>query len=248
MNCFGFRKDEWTEVYLALIQNKEQSMTNRSNFVLAITIALVLAATSMVLGQTASNAALKNPAALKEMAPATYNVNFDTSAGAFVVEVHRDWAPNGADRFYNLVKNGYYDNIRFFRVIPGFMVQFGISGDPALNSVWQPARIPRDPVKQSNTRGFLTYAMQGGPQGPDTRTTQVFINFGNNAALDAQGFAPFGRVTKGMEVVDKIYSGYGEGAPSGKGPEQGRVQAEGNAYLTKDFPKLDYIKKATIEK
>jgi len=223
-------------------------MTNRSNFVLAITVGLVLAATSMGLGQTAGNAALKNPAALKEMAPATYNVNFDTSAGTFVVEVHRDWAPNGADRFYNLVKNGYYDNLRFFRVIPNFMVQFGISGDPALNSVWQPARIPRDPVKQKNTRGFITYAMQGGPQGPDTRTTQVFINFGDNSQLDGQGFAPFGRVSKGMEIVDKIYSGYGEGAPSGKGPEQGRVQAEGNAYLTKDFPKLDYIKKATIEK
>jgi peptidyl-prolyl cis-trans isomerase A (cyclophilin A) len=223
-------------------------MTNRSNVILAFTIALLMTATSLAMGQAAGNAALKNPAALKEMAPATYTVNFDTSAGAFVVEVHRDWAPNGADRFYNLVKNGFYDNVRFFRVIPGFMVQFGINGDPALNTVWQPARIPRDPVKQSNTRGYITYAMQGGPQGADTRTTQVFINFGDNAGLDGQGFAPFGRVIKGMEIVDKIYSGYGEGAPSGKGPEQGRVQAEGNAYLTKDFPKLDYIKKATIEK
>ena len=224
-------------------------MTNRSKFVAIFTIALVLAMTSLLLGQAAGNAALKNPAALKEMAPATYKVNFDTSAGTFVVDVHRDWAPNGADRFYNLVKNGYYDDARFFRVIPGFMVQFGINGDPALNKVWQPARIPRDPVKQSNKRGYITYAMQGGPQGPDTRTTQVFINFGDNAAsLDGQGFAPFGQVTRGMEVVDKIFSGYGEGAPSGKGPEQGRLQAEGNAYLTKDFPKLDYIKKATIEK
>ena len=224
-------------------------MTNRSKFVAIFTIALVLAMTSLLLGQAAGNAALKNPAALKEMAPATYKVNFDTSAGTFVVDVHRDWAPNGADRFYNLVKNGYYDDARFFRVIPGFMVQFGINGDPSLNKVWQPARIPRDAVKQSNKRGYITYAMQGGPQGPDTRTTQVFINFGDNAAsLDGQGFAPFGQVTRGMEVVDKIYSAYGEGAPSGKGPEQGRVQAEGNAYLTKDFPKLDYIKKATIEK
>src|SRR5262249_20180033 len=191
---------------------------------------------------------LKNPAKLTEIAPATYKVSFDTSVGAFVVEVYRDWAPNGADRFYNLVKNGYYDDVRFFRVNPGFMVQFGINGDPALNKVWQPARIPRDPVKQSNRRGFVTFAMQGGPQGPVTRATQVFINFADNAALDAQGFAPFGRVAKGMEVVDKIYSGYGEGAPSGNGPAQGRLQAEGNAYLTKDFPKLDYIKKATIEK
>ena len=223
-------------------------MTNRLNFVTVLTIALILAAVSLGLGQAGANAALKNPGALKEMAPAMYKVDFDTSAGTFVVEVHRDWAPNGADRFYNLVKNGYFDNLRFFRVIPNFMVQFGISGDPALNSVWREARIPRDPVKQSNTRGYITYAMQGGAQGPDTRTTQVFINFGDNSQLDAQGFAPFGRVARGMDIVDKIYSGYGEGAPSGKGPDQGRLQAEGNAYLMKDFPKLDYIKKATIEK
>src|SRR5437870_10759328 len=147
----------------------------------------MLVAASLLLAQT-PNAALKNPGALKEMAPAMYKVDFDTSAGTFVVEVHRDWAPNGADRFYNLVKNGYFDNVRFFRVIPNFMVQFGISGDPALNSVWREARIPRDPVKQSNTRGYITYAMQGGAQGPDTRTTQVFINFGDNSQLDAQGF------------------------------------------------------------
>jgi peptidyl-prolyl cis-trans isomerase A (cyclophilin A) len=220
-------------------------MTKRLNFVTVLTVALMLVAVSIVLGQAGTNAALKNPAALKEMAPATFKANFDTSAGMFVVEVHRDWAPNGADRFYNLVKNGFYDNVRFFRVIPDFMVQFGINGDPALNSVWQPARIPRDPVKQSNTRGFITYAMAGSP---DTRTTQVFINFKDNSPLDAQGFAPFGKVTTGMNVVDKIYSGYGEGAPSGRGPDQGRIQAEGNAYLMKDFAKLDYVKKATIEK
>jgi peptidyl-prolyl cis-trans isomerase A (cyclophilin A) len=205
----------------------------------------MLVAVSIVLGQAGTNAALKNPAALKEMAPATFKVNFDTSAGMFVVEVHRDWAPNGVDRFYNLVKNGFYDNVRFFRVIPDFMVQFGINGDPALNAAWQPARIPRDPVKQSNTRGMITYAMAGSP---DTRTTQVFINFKDNSPLDAQGFAPFGKVTTGMNVVDKIYSGYGEGPPSGRGPDQGRIQAEGNAYLEKSFPKLDYVKKATIEK
>jgi peptidyl-prolyl cis-trans isomerase A (cyclophilin A) len=209
---------------------------------------MVLVTASFTMGQGATNAALKNPAALKEMAPATYKVDFDTSVGMVVIEVRREWAPNGADRFYNLVKNGYFDDVRFFRVVPNFMVQFGISGDPALNSVWREARIPRDPVKQSNTRGFLTFAMQGGPSGPDTRTTQVFINFGDNSPLDAQGFAPFGRVTKGMDVVDKIYSGYGEGAPSGKGPDQSRVQSQGNDYLSKDFPKLDYIKKATIEK
>jgi peptidyl-prolyl cis-trans isomerase A (cyclophilin A) len=215
---------------------------------LTVVIALILAAVSMVLGQAATNAALKNPAALKEMAPATFKVNFDTSAGAFVVEVHRDWAPNGADRFYNLVKNGYFEDVRFFRVIKDFMVQFGINGDPALNTVWREARIPRDPVKQSNTRGYVTFAMQGGPQGPDTRTTQMFINFGDNSALDGQGFAPFARVTQGMDVVDKIYNGYGEGAPRGNGPDQEQAQKQGNGYLTKSFPKLDYIKKATIAK
>jgi len=220
-------------------------MTNRLKFVSSLTFILILSAASLTFGQSAS---LKDPASLKEMAPATFSVNFDTSAGLFTVEVHRDWAPNGADRFYNLVKNGFYDNVRFFRVIPGFMVQFGISGDPALNTAWRNARIPRDPVKQSNTRGMITYAMMGGPQGPDTRTTQLFINFGDNAQLDSSGFAPFGRVTKGMEIVDKIYSGYGEGAPAGKGPDQSRLQAEGNAFLTKDFPKLDYVKKATIAK
>ena len=188
---------------------------------------------------------LKKPATLKETAPATYKVNFDTSAGTFVVEVNRDWAPHGADRFYNLVKNGFYDGARFFRVISGFMVQFGISGDPAISSVWRTAQIPPDKVKQQNRRGYITFAMAGSP---DTRTTQVFINFADNTNLDAQGFAPFGRVVSGMNIVDKLHSGYGEGAPSGRGPNQGRIQMEGNAYLEKDFPKLDYIKKATIAK
>ena len=221
-------------------------MTKRLRLVTILTLALTLAAVSLLMGQAASSAALKNPATLTEKAPAMYKVNFDTSAGAFVIEVHRDWAPNGADRFYNLVKNGYFDDVRFFRVIPNFMVQFGINGDPALNTVWRQARIPRDPVKQSNSRGFVTFAMQGGPQGLDTRTTQVFINFGDNAGLDGQGFAPFGKVATGMNVVEKIYSGYGEGAPSGNGPNQETAQTQGNAYLTKSFPKLDYIKKATI--
>src|SRR5215470_4108731 len=150
----------------------------RGPFVFAVAALATLAAAGVTAGQggAARTAKLKNPVGLTEQAPAMFKVNFDTSAGAFVVEVHRDWAPNGADRFYNLVKNGYYDGVRFFRVIPNFMVQFGINGDPALNTVWQAARIPRDPAKQSNTRGYITYAMQGGPQGADTRTTQVFIN------------------------------------------------------------------------
>jgi len=219
-------------------------MTVRSCLATLLAAAFALTALPSASAQTAPNAALKNPAALTETAPASYKVKFDTSAGVFVVQVTREWAPNGADRFYNLVKNGYYDECRFFRVIAGFMVQFGINGDPALNNAWRGARIPADPVKQSNKKGFITYAMGGSP---DTRTTQVFINFGNNANLDGMGFAPFGQVTTGMDVVNKIYSGYGEGGPNGAGPYQDRTQLEGNAYLTKDFPKLDYVKKATIE-
>ena len=215
-------------------------MIDSSHLRILLASALAVGAVAAIAAQTA---ALKTPASLKEQAPATYNVKFDTSAGAFTVEVTRAWAPHGADRFYNLVKNGYYNGARFFRVIPGFMVQFGINGDPALNSIWQNARIPDDPVKESNGRGYITFATAG----PNTRTTQVFINFGNNGSLDSQGFAPFGKVTSGMDVVDKIYSAYGEGAPSGKGPAQNLVQSQGNAYLEKNFPKLDYIKTATIE-
>jgi len=185
---------------------------------------------------------LMNPAQMNETAPEKFQVKFNTSKGEFIVEVTRAWAPIGADRFYNLVKNGYYDNCRFFRVIKGFMVQFGIHGDPKVSAVWRGAQIKDDPVKESNERGYITYATAG----PNTRTTQLFINFGNNSPLDGQGFAPFGKVTQGMDVVDSIYDGYGEGAPSGKGPEQGKVHMEGNPYLEKSFPKLDYIKSATI--
>jgi peptidyl-prolyl cis-trans isomerase A (cyclophilin A) len=201
--------------------------------------ALVLALT---LSAPAFSQGLGDPAALNAQAPALYKATFDTSKGSFVVEVHRDWAPNGADRFYNLVKNGFFDNARFFRVISGFMVQFGINGDPKVSAVWHEANINDDPVKQSNRTGFITFATAG----PNTRTTQVFINFADNRALDSQGFAPFGRVTSGMTVVDALYSGYGEGAPQGLGPDQQRLQQQGNAYLIKSFSKLDYIKKATI--
>jgi len=209
-------------------------------------LVLVFAVVALpAVAQEAAKADLKQPATLKETAPATYKVNFDTSAGVFVVEVTRDWAPHGADRFYNLVKHGFYDNTRFFRVVSGFMVQFGISGDPATSSVWRSAQIPPDNVKQQNRRGYITFAMAGSP---DTRTTQVFINFADNTNLDAQGFAPFGRVVSGMNVVDKLFSGYGEGAPGGRGPNQGRIHSGGNPYLEKEFPKLDYIKTATIAK
>jgi len=206
--------------------------------------AVVLFIAALLFGAFSAQAAnLGNPSSLNEKAPAVYKAKFDTSKGTFVIEVHRDWAPNGADRFYNLVKNGFYNDARFFRVINGFMVQFGISGNPDLSALWHEATIPDDPVKQSNTRGMVSFATAG----PNTRTTQVFINFGDNSALDGQGFAPFGQVASGMNVVDSIYGGYGEGAPRGRGPDQGRIQTEGNAYLVEAYPKLDYIKKATIE-
>jgi len=179
---------------------------------------------------------------MTQTAPALFKATFETNKGDFIVEVHREWAPNGADRFYNLVKNGYYDEVRFFRVLSGFMAQFGIHGDPKVSATWRDERIQDDPVKESNTRGFITYATAG----PNTRTTQLFINYGNNAGLDRQGFAPFGRVATGMEVVDQLYAEYGEGAPHGAGPNQAQLQREGNTYLSSRFPKLDYIKKATI--
>jgi peptidyl-prolyl cis-trans isomerase A (cyclophilin A) len=192
----------------------------------------------------AAGAALLDPSRATERAPARFRVRFQTTKGPFVVEVTREWAPRGADRFYNLVRAGYYDEVAFFRVIEGFMVQFGIHGDPGVNAAWREARIPDDPVTQSNRRGMVTYAMAG----PDTRTTQLFINFGDNKGLDSQGFAPFGAVVEGLAVVDSLYAGYGEGAPRGLGPDQGRTQAEGNAYLRSSFPKLDFVKSARVVK
>ena len=201
-------------------------------------IAALFLIVSSTFGQSAKSALMK-PSALKEKAPAMYTAKFETTAGVFQVEVHTDWAPNGADRFYNLVKNGYYDGCRFFRVVPGFIVQFGINGDPAIQRNWESATIPDEPVKQGNTRGTITFAKTSAP---NSRTTQVFINFKDNSGLNRTGFAPFGKIVSGMDVVDKIYSAYGER------PEQARIQTEGTAYLAKSFPKLDYIKKATIEK
>ena len=181
---------------------------------------------------------LLNPAQLNETAPDKFQVKFDTSKGEFIVEVTRAWAPNGADRFYNLVKNGFYDNCKFFRNIEGFMVQFGINGNPKISAGMMRARIKDDTVTQSNRRGYITFAMAG----PDTRTSQLFINFGDNSGLDKQGFSPFGKVAKGMNVVDSLYNQYG-GKP---GDAQGQIQAEGNAFLEKNFPNLDFIKSATI--
>ncbi|MFQ6044756.1 MAG: peptidylprolyl isomerase [Gemmatimonadales bacterium] len=172
-------------------------------------------------------------------APELFRAKFETSKGDFTVEVHRDWAPHGADRFYYLAKNGFYDHARFFRVVPGFVAQFGISWSPEVSAAWQGQEIPDDPVVESNLRGRLTYAMAG----PDTRNTQVFINYADNAHLDENGFAPFGQVVEGMEVVDSLHAGYGQ---VGLTPDQKRLREEGNAYLDAEFPLLDYITRVTV--
>src|SRR5215204_3065437 len=208
-----------------------------TRFVTALALAAALAAPSVAAAQAPS---LKNPASLTEKAPDTYKVRLDTSAGPVVIQVTRAWAPLGADRFYNLVKNGFYDGARFFRVLSGFMAQVGMNGDPAIQKVWGRANFNDDPVKQSNKRGFVTFAKTGAP---NSRSTQFYINYGDNSSLDPQGFAPFGQVISGMEFVDKLFS-YGKSNV----PDQSMITAEGNAYLQRDYPKLDFIKKATIEK
>lgn len=181
---------------------------------------------------------------LDAASPESFRVKFVTTKGDFTVEVTRAWAPKGADRFYRLVTEGYFKDIRFFRVLPGFMAQFGASGNPELNARMASLQIPDDPVTQSNKRGMVTFAMAG----PNTRSNQFFINYGDNARLDSQGFPPFGKVVDGMKAVDAMYGGYGEGAPNGLGPSQDSIAAKGNEYLQRAFPKLDYIKSATIVK
>ncbi len=186
--------------------------------------------------------ALLEPSEATETAPDEYKVKFETTKGDIVVKVHREWAPKGADRFYNLVKIGFYDKAHFFRTIDGFMTQFGISGYPDVASAWKSARLPDDPVKESNTRGRITFATAG----PNSRTTQVFINYkDSNKRLDRSGFAPFGEVVEGMDVVDALHK-TGEGAPAGPGPAQSAVQARGGAYIEARFPEIDSIEKATI--
>jgi len=180
---------------------------------------------------------LRDPSAFNETAPASFVARFDTSQGVFRVAVTRANAPLGADRFFNLVRKGWYDEARFFRVVSGFVAQFGLNGDPAVNAVWQSQRIPDDPVVLSNRRGFVTFATAG----PDTRTTQLFVNLANNARLDGSGFAPFGQVIEGMDVVDALYAQYGET------PNQTRIRDQGNAYLEANFPLLDFILSATVE-
>lgn len=192
-----------------------------------------------------ARAALMDPTheAWRQPAPDVFRVRIETSKGPFVIEGHRAWAPRGTDRFYHLVRAGFFDDSRFYRVREGFIVQFGIPGDPAVTAVWTDQTLPDDSVRQSNTRGFIAYAMMG----PNTRTTQLYINLDDNARLDAQGFAPIGRVVEGMHVVDQLYAGYGEEAGGGmRGGRQGRILAEGNAHLDRDFPLLDKLVQATI--
>src|SRR5690349_10881837 len=208
---------------------------------IAISAALFLAGCSGSSQQPQSQAQSTSQA--QGHAPDVYKVNMDTSKGAVVIEVHRDWAPLGADRFYELVKGGYYNGARFFRVLPNFMAQFGIAADPQVTSKWKDAKIQDDPVKESNVKGMVTFATAG----PNTRTTQMFINIADNVRLDGMGFAPIGKVVSGIEVVENFYKEYGEGAPRGQGPAQQLIEQQGNAYLEKEFPQLDYIKQATVQ-
>lgn len=194
-------------------------------------------------GCGAQPTALTDPAQANGQAPETYRVRCETTRGPFTIEVTRAWAPLAADRFYNLVRVGYLNDVAFFRVIRGFVVQFGINGDPEVSARWKDASIPDEPVRAQNLRGYVTFAMAG----PNSRTTQLFINLADNVRLDRMGFAPFGRVVEGMEVVELLYAGYGEGEPRGQGPSQDRIYAEGNRYLRESFPKLDYLVKAELE-
>lgn len=186
---------------------------------------------------------LRDPSQATATAPDQYKVKLTTTKGDVVVQVHRDWAPNGADRFYNMVQVGFMNDLAFFRAMDNFMVQFGMHGDPTIQQAWSKAPINDEPVKQSNKRGMITFAKRGVP---NSRTTQIFINYRDNAMLDGMGFAPFGEVVEGMEVLESLYKGYGDGAPKGRGPAQPRIEREGNAYLRAEFPKLDYLQSATI--
>ena len=199
----------------------------------AALVAVVLAA---CVAGGAQSCPLCNPGAFTGESPATFQAAFDTSKGRFVVEVHREWAPVGADRFYNLVMGGFFDDVRFFRVISGQLAQFGMHGDPKVQDAWRDAVVQDDPVKHGNVRGSVSFASRG----PNTRTTQLFINLRDNRAYDRLGFAPFGEVVSGLDVVDGLFAGYEER------PEQPLIDEEGNVYLTREFPNLDYVKKAAI--
>jgi cyclophilin family peptidyl-prolyl cis-trans isomerase len=204
-----------------------------------VTAIAVVIATALVAAQ-GNVEKLKDPSQLTERAPESFRARFDTSQGPFVIVVEREWAPLAADRFYNLVKNGFYNGSRFFRVLDGFMAQFGLHADPDVQSAWRTANLKDEPVMKSNTRGFVSFTRESSP---NSRYTMIFINYKDNSYLDADGFAPFGQVVSGMDVVDKLYGGYGRQNI----PDQRRILREGNAYLQAEYPKLDYVKTATIE-
>jgi len=204
----------------------------------ATVIAVVVA--TVLLAAQANIEKLKDPSQLTERAPDGFRARFDTSQGAFVIAVEREWAPLAADRFYNLVKNGFYNGTRFFRVLDGFMAQCGLHADPDVQSAWRTANLQDEPVVKSNMRGFVSFTRESSP---NSRYTMIFINYKDNSYLDADGFAPFGQVVSGMDAVDKLYSGYGRQNI----PDQRRILREGNAYLQAEYPKLDFVKTATIE-
>ena len=207
---------------------------NRSAFLTLLTLVAIAGGCS----QPRANALLApNADSLAKQAPDSFKVAFETSKGRFVVQAVRAWAPRGVDRFHYLASNRYYDGTKFFRNLSNFMAQFGIHGDPAVNAVWTGMTFPDDSVRQSNQRGMVSFAMGG----PDTRSTQLFINKRDNSRLDAMGFAPIGVVTDGMHVVDALYTAYGEGPPTGSGPDQSRIEREGNRYLNSRYPRLDSI-------
>ncbi len=210
----------------------------RNKLTLLMGTALLFAGCSS--GPAPSTAEKKAP--VEEKAPNVFRVRFETSKGPFVIEAGKDWAPRGTDRFFELLKAGFYDEARFFRVLPRFVIQFGINRDPKVSELWSQLQIVDDPSKQSNSRGTVTFAKRG----PNTRTTQIFINMVDNPSLDSSGFPPFGKIVEGMEVVEKLYAGYGEMNPNGNGPDPMKIQAMGNEYLIRNFPQLDFIKTARV--
>jgi peptidyl-prolyl cis-trans isomerase A (cyclophilin A) len=210
----------------------------------ALTVSAISLASlpSCASGPAGDRSALLDTTHSAEIAPETFRVRFETSRGPFVVEAHHAWSPWGVDRFYYLVRRNFYDSAAFFRVLPGYIAQFGINGDPQIAASWQQRLFPDDTTRhESNLRGRISFASAG----PHTRNTQLFINLRNNASLDAS-YAPIGEIVEGMNVVDSLWSGYGDGPPGGKGADQSRIFAQGNRYLLKDFPKLDYVKTARV--
>lgn len=220
------------------------AMTPRIHLLFACILSI---AASQALSPVERERSLRNPAdsLWNQPAPEVYRVKIETTKGDFAMEVNRALAPRGADRFYHLVQTGFYDNSRFYRVIGGRFAQFGIAGDPAIAKIWQNERFPDDPVRSPNLRGTFAFANTG----PNGRTTQIYINTGNQSSLDAMGFAPFGKVISGMDVVEKLYSGYGENSGGGmRAGHQGKLFEDGNAYLDRGFPLLDKLLRATIVK